>query len=61
MLRRMQRIDRDRASFRELLSDTGWGRREAYHLCINTSGCEIKTLVPAIAEYADCWFASREK
>lgn len=61
ILRRMQRIDRDRASFRELLSDTGWGRREAYHLCINTSGCEIKALIPAIAEFANCWFAAHGK
>lgn len=59
MLRRMRQIDKGRAAYRELFSEDEWGRKESYHLCINTSGQEIKTLVPAIAEYARCWFQHR--
>lgn len=56
MLRRMKQIDRERAAYRELFSESEWGRKESYHLCVNTSGREIKTLVPAIGEYAKIWF-----
>lgn len=56
ILRQMRRIDRDRAQFRELLADSAWGKPSTYHLCINTSDREIKSLIPAIAEYTKCWF-----
>lgn len=56
MLRKMKQIDRERASYRELFTEESWGRKESYHLCVNTSGREIKTLVPAIGEYAKLWF-----
>lgn len=57
MLRKMKQIDRERAAYRELFSETEWGRKESYHLCVNTSGREIKALVPVIGEYAKIWFA----
>ncbi len=49
-------IDRCRANYREIFSDTKWGQRESYHLCINTSGKEIKKLIPALAAYVNNWF-----
>ncbi len=52
----MKRIDKARASNRRLLSDLPWGSRESYHLCINTSGRELKALVPALAEFTRVWF-----
>lgn len=57
LLRKMKQIDKDRAAYRGLFTDTQWGRREAYHLCINTSDHEIKALIPPLAEYVSCWFA----
>ena len=54
--RRIIQVDKDRAAYRDLFSEMKWGQKEAYHLCINTSGKEIKTLVPAIAEYVRVWF-----
>lgn len=54
----IKRVDKNRAATRRLLTDSPWGRREDYHLCINTSGADIKALVPALAEYAQAWFAS---
>lgn len=56
ILRQMKRIDCERASYRQLLSDTCWGETEAYHLCINTTGCQIKSLVPSLEIYIKTWF-----
>lgn len=56
LLRRMKAIDRERASYRALFTETPWGHKEAYHLCVNTSGREIRSLVPAVGEYAKNWF-----
>jgi len=56
--RKMKSIDQGRASYRARFSDRRWGRKESYHLCVNTSGKEIKSLIPAIAAYAKCWFES---
>lgn len=59
MLRKMKKIDKERAAYRELFAETEWGKKETYHLCVNTSGKEIKTLVPAIGEYAKIWFQQK--
>lgn len=56
ILRKMKQIDKERASYRELFTEQTWGKKEAYHLCINTSNIEIKTLIPPIAEYTKLWF-----
>lgn len=61
IVRQMKQIDRERAAFRELLTDTPWGQAGTYHLCINTSDREIKLLVPAISEYVKCWFTTLYK
>lgn len=58
ILRMMKRIDKNRANYRELFADTPWGRKENYHLCINTSGHEVKTLIPALKMHVECWFAN---
>ncbi len=49
-------IDRCRANYREMFTDTKWGNPECYHLCINTSGKEIKKLIPSLASYVKNWF-----
>ena len=59
ILRKMKQIDKDRAAYRELFTEDDWGKKESYHLCVNTSGKEIKALVPAIAEYAKLWFEQK--
>lgn len=56
MFRKMKQIDRERVAYRELFTEEPWGRKESYHLCINTSGKEIKALVPAVAAYVNVWF-----
>lgn len=60
LLRRMKQIDRQRCEIREIMSPIPWGRRDAYELTINTTGWNIKELVPILAEFASCRFG-REK
>ncbi len=61
MLKKMKKIDKERASYRSLFTEESWGRKESYHLCVNTSGKEIKSLVPALGEYVKLWFEQDEK
>ena len=56
LLRKMKQIDKERAAYRALFTELDWGKKEAYHLCVNTSGKEIKALIPALAAYARLWF-----
>ena len=55
LIRHIKKVDADRARYHEMFSDTRWGKKESYHLCVNTTGTEIKKLVPAVAEYARIW------
>jgi len=59
--RRMKKIDRGRAEMREAFTNTKWGAKENYHLCVNTSGIEIKTLIPVLTEYIRQWFTSQQE
>ena len=56
LLKKMKQVDKDRAAYRGLFTEDKWGSKEAYHLCINTSGREIETLIPGIAAYVNIWF-----
>ena len=57
--KKIQQVDSGRAQYRRLFSDVKWGAKEDHQLCINTSGMEIKALIPSVAAYARCWFESR--
>lgn len=54
--RQIKRIDKDRAQHRQMYTDSKWGAKESYHLCINTSGRVIKNMVPALAQFCKDWF-----
>lgn len=56
LLRKIKQIDSVRSQTRELMSGSAWGQRDAYHLTVNTTEWEIKRLVPAVADFAACWF-----
>ena len=56
LFRKMKEIDKNRAQTREILSGAAWGAREHYHLVLNTSGLEIKKMIPTIADFAKLWF-----
>ena len=59
LIRKIRQIDKNRAQTREILSGATWGQREAYHLTVNTTGWEIKELVPAVAAFAEQWFGRK--
>ena len=61
MIRHIKKVDADRAKYYEMFSDTRWGMKEGYHLCVNTTGVNIKALVPIIAQYARGWMEADQK
>ena len=52
----IRRMDARRAEYHRMFSDARWGRKENYHLCLNTTRLEIKGIVPAVAQYVTAWF-----
>jgi len=56
MERKIRNIDKNRFHAREILTESKWGDREAYHLVVNTTDWDIKELTSAVKAYADCWF-----
>lgn len=51
----IQTIDAVREQTRQSVPSSGDEDIEGYHLCVNTSGLEIKELVPIVADYAKYW------
>lgn len=49
--RKINEVEKRRSKYYRLFSMEKWGNKENYHLCINTTGKEIKRLVPSLAEY----------
>ena len=60
LIRHIKKVDAERSKYHELFSDTRWGKKESYHLCVNTTGARIKNLVPAIAQYARMWMDNQK-
>lgn len=56
ILRKCREIDKRRASYRKMFTDHRWGDASGYELCINTSGKEIKSIIPAILAYMEVWY-----
>lgn len=57
----IKKIDAGRSQYHAMFLDIEWGNKEFYHLCVNTSGLEIKKIVPHIAGYARDWFESSHR
>lgn len=55
LMKKIRQVDAARTKNREMLSNLKWGQKEAYHLCVDTTGIEIKTLAPHMADYAKYW------
>lgn len=54
--RKIKSIDKSRKATHDLYSPYKWGDKSAYNLCINTTGIDIKTIVPAIAQIINEYF-----
>ena len=59
LIRKMKQIDKARSQTRDLMGGLEWGRRDAYHLTVNTTDWEIKELAPAVADFAARWFGRK--
>ena len=56
LVKGMKEIDKARKNHCFLLGIDNWGAKENYHLCVNTSGFEIKDLVSMITSYTKAYF-----
>ena len=56
MLKKIREIEKKRTRYYRAFTERTWGAKENYHLCINTSGKEIRDLVPSAAEFCRAWF-----
>ena len=61
MAKKIKSIDRNRARHRDAISHIKWGRKEAYHLCVNTTGINPKDITQVIADYAKSYFKNIHK
>ncbi|MCM1544717.1 MAG: cytidylate kinase-like family protein [Ruminococcus sp.] len=61
LVRKIKKIDSGRSANRSLLTDSAWGAKESYHLCVNTTNSNIKSIIPAIGAYALSWFDENAK
>lgn len=59
LMHKMKQIDKVRSQTRAILSGSGWGQRDAYHLTVNTTDWNIKDLAPAVAGFAASWFGRK--
>ena len=50
------KIDKSRASARSILSETKWGECTNYHMTVNTTGWQIKELVPIVVKLSELYF-----
>lgn len=48
--KQIERVDKDRAAYYEFYTGKRWGAKENYDLCLNTTGIEIKEVVPHLAK-----------
>lgn len=55
MEKKIKRIDADRKRYHGMISDVTWGDKRGYHLCVNTTNRDIKTLVPLLGQYIRLW------
>lgn len=55
----MRRIDKNRARTRAIMTSSPWGSPSSYHLTVNTTGKEIKSITPLVAQYAKGWFEGK--
>ena len=56
LIRKIKETEKKRERYYRAFTDQTWGNKENHHLCVNTSGREIKDLVPAVAEFCRAWF-----
>ena len=56
ILKKCRQLDRRRQAYRKMFTDARWNDAAGYQLCVNTSGREIKQLIPGIVAYINQWY-----
>ncbi len=56
LVKKIKQVDAGRSRQRKIIADSEWGQKETYHLCINTTDMDIKSLVPPLASFVKCYF-----
>lgn len=56
LIRKIKRVDKNRARTREIITGGVWGENKTYHFCINTASWTIEDLTPALAAFTKSWF-----
>lgn len=56
LIRTINRVDKDRARTREIITGSSWGKNKGYHLSVNTASWTIEDLTSALAEFIKSWF-----
>lgn len=51
LARKIKQVDAGRKRQRKIITDIPWGKKESYHLCINTTETNIKSIVPSLAGF----------
>lgn len=57
--RQINRIDKNRAQTRGILTSIPWGEKSAFHLTVNTADWDMQELANALAEFTRSWFARK--
>ena len=61
MEKKIKQVDSARRKYHELVSTEKWGDKKNYHLCMNTSGADLESLVAPVSEYIKTYFDSKKK
>lgn len=56
MIKKIKETEKKRERYYRAFTERSWGGKENYHLCVNTTGKEIKDLIPAVAAFCKAWF-----
>lgn len=56
LIKKIKQIDNGRKRMYEFVTGNEWGDHKNYNICINTSGLNIKSVVPCLVDYAKKWF-----
>ena len=56
---KITQIDKNRKEYHKVISNLEWGDKRNYHLCINTSNLEIKSIISSLSDYIREWFGRK--
>lgn len=56
LVKKIKQVDSGRKKQRQIITDSEWGKKESYHLCLNTTHVNIKNLISPLADFVRCYF-----